>query len=58
MLKRRTHCSDQVAITRVVQVHPGQDKRVQVVIVCTARGTYKSPIVKVVLLLYSDDQEQ
>ena len=44
-------------IARVVEVHPGQDKRVRVVTVRTARGTYKRPVVKVALLLHPDDQE-
>ena len=44
-------------IVRVVEVHPGQDKRVRVVIVRTARGTYKRPVVKIALLLHPDDWE-
>ena len=44
-------------IARVLEVHPGQDKRVRVVTVRTAWGTYKRPVVKVALLLHPDDQE-
>ncbi|XP_070142077.1 uncharacterized protein [Drosophila kikkawai] len=32
---------------RVVEMHPGQDQRVRVVTVKTARGTYKRPITKI-----------
>ncbi|XP_041630638.1 uncharacterized protein [Drosophila kikkawai] len=35
---------------RVVEVHPGQDQRVRVVTVKTARGTYKRPITKIAVL--------
>ena len=44
-------------IARVVEVHPGKDKRVRVVTVRTARGTYKRPIVKIVRLLHPDGQD-
>ena len=44
-------------IARVVEVHPGQDKRVRVVTVRTARGTYKRPVVKIIQLLHPDHQD-
>ena len=44
-------------IARVIEVHPGQDGKVRVVTVRTARGTYKRPVVKVVQLLHPDQQD-
>ena len=44
-------------LARVIEIHPGQDGRVRVVTVRTPKGTYKRPIVKVVPLLSTGQDE-
>ena len=39
-------------LAHVVDVHPGKDDQVRVRTVRTSRGTYKSPVTKVVALIY------
>ena len=43
--------------TPLSEVHPGQNKRVRVVAVRSARGIYKRPVARIALLLHPDDQE-
>ena len=38
-------------LARVVDVHPGEDGKVRVVTVKTAKGIYKRPVVKVIPLI-------
>ena len=42
---------------RVVELHPGKDNLVRVVTVKTAGGTYKRPVVKLSLILGSDETD-
>ena len=41
-------------LARITKVHPGKDGKVRVVTVCTPKGSYKRPIIKVVPLLRPD----
>ena len=42
-------------LARVIDVHPGRDNLVRVVTVRTAKGTYKRPVTKVVVVLPAKD---
>jgi hypothetical protein len=44
-------------LARVVKIHPGKDKLVRVITVKTAKGSYKRPITKVVLLVPSSPEQ-
>ena len=43
-------------LARIVQLHPGPDGKVRVVTLRTAKGVYKRPIVKIVPLIWSNEQ--
>ncbi len=48
--------TNQWPLARVLMVHPGKDQRVRVATIKTAKGIYKRPIVKLALLLPSEEQ--
>ena len=45
-------------LARVIEVHPGQDGKVCVVTIKTAKGVYTRPVVKLVPLVQDQDNER
>lgn len=55
VLREDSPIVNQWPLARVVDVHPGKDGKVRVATIKTQCGTYTRPIVKLALLLPSDE---
>ena len=52
MFKRGAIGTYEMALARIIQVHPGKDGKVRVVTVKTAKGIYRRPVIKMVPLVF------